>query len=323
MHWEDDLRVLACPQQGLVARFHLADLGLTTDHWRRVKGCGRWDVLSPRVVRVRGAPDSDAQRALAAVLDASPGAVLHGRTALAWFGLRGFTLRDLEVARPRAMSGTQVSPAQLRSLRDLRSHDVVVVRGVPTETALRAIWVEAARYATPALADVCYVKIGRLLDEAHRKHLVTWAALREMVEGIHERGRSGTVIMRALAEERPPGSSPTESRNEDQFEKILANAGVAPLRRQVVLGGYEPIGRADFRDTDLPLAVEINSLAFHTTPTDQKADEVRYRRMNDAGFSVTVIWEDDVWSHPQAVLDTVRRGREHARRGQNREAGGE
>jgi very-short-patch-repair endonuclease len=314
MHWEDRLRELAGTQEGLVARLHLAQHGLMSEHWRRLKHSGRWDILSCRVIRSRGAPESDTQRALAAVLDASPGAALHGPTALAWFGMPGYSLAHLRLMRPFNLSSTRPKLGTLHQLRDLRPHDVVVVRGVPTETALRAIWVEAARYARPALADIGYERIGRLLDQAHRKGLVTWAALHEMVEDIHERGRSGTVIMRALADERPPGSSPTESRNEDQFEKLLANAGVPPLRRQVVVGGHEAIGRADFRDATLPLAVEINSLSFHTTPSDREADKDRYRRLNDAGFTVAVIWDDDLWTRTSAVLRTVADARQRARR---------
>jgi very-short-patch-repair endonuclease len=209
------------------------------------------------------------------------------------------------------MSGACTHLAKLHRLRDVRAHDLAVVRGVPTETALRAIWTEAARYAPEPLFEIGCRKIGRLLDEAHVQGLVTWAALHEMVDDIRERGRSGTTIMRALAEGRPPGSSPAESRNEERLEKILADAGEAPLQRQPMVGGHEPIGRADFRDPDLPLVVEVNSVTFHTTPSDREADKMRYQRFNDAGFVVAVIWEDDLWGRSTSVLETltVARGR--------------
>lgn len=241
--------------------------------------------------------------------------MLHGRSALAWWGLRGYDLRSIHVARPRYLSGAVAHLAVLHVLRDVRSHDLVVARGVPTETVMRAIWTEAARYAAEPLFEAGLDKIGRLLDEAHRLNLVTWAAVHEMVADIRERGRSGTLIMKALAKARPPGSSPTESRNEDRLEKILADAGAPPLRRQPLVGGHEPIGRADFRDPDLALVVEVNSLTFHTTPTDREADKMRYQRFNDAGLSVAVIWEDDLWSRPTAVLDTLTDARRHARAG--------
>jgi very-short-patch-repair endonuclease len=219
------------------------------------------------------------------------------------------------VARVRGAATWEPELARLHRLRDVRPNDLVVVRGVPTESALRAIWCEAARYANPALVDIGVRKIGRLVDEAHRLGLATWAGLHELVDDIHQRGRSGTVIMRALAEGRPPGTSATESRNEDRLEDLLDEAGVRPLRRQPVLGGHEPIGRCDHRDEELPLAVETNSRQHHTTPTDRAADELRYERLMDAGFTLGVIWEDDLWKNPGGVVETVALARRHARAG--------
>jgi very-short-patch-repair endonuclease len=228
-------------------------------------------------------------------------------------GVRGFDLAQLDVARARDASGVQPTLATLHQLRAIRAHDVLVVRGVVTETALRAIWCEAARYAPERLREVGLERIGLLLDQAHRLGLVTWAGLHEIVDDIHERGRSGTVIMRELAAKREPGSSPTESRQETQFEKVLEEAHVRPFRRQQHLGGHEPIGRCDFADEELPLAVEVNSLTFHTAPTDRAADERRYQALMDAGFTIAVIWEDDIWSRQAAVVRTIAEARGLAR----------
>lgn len=309
MKWEDKLRELAHTQEGLVAKLHLPGLGCTSDHWWQARRNGRWELLSPRVLCLRGTPENDGQRTLAAVLDASPGAVLHGKSALAWWGLRGYDLRTIHVARPRDLSGAPACLGKLHELRALRPHDVMVARGVPTETVLRAIWTEAARYAAEPRVEIGLRRIGRLLDDAHVANLVSWAALHEMLNDIRERGRSGTTLMKILADERLPGSSPTESRNEEQLEKILANAGASLLRRQAIVGGHEPIGRVDYRDDDLLLAVEVNSITYHSSPSDRGADRLRYQRLNDAGFTVAVVWEDDLWSHPNAVLQTVTEGR--------------
>ncbi len=312
MHWEVAFQMVARDHEGLVARFHLPAHGLDSRHWWRAIRSGRWQPVGSRVLRSTSAPASVTQRVLAAILDASPGAVLHGSSTLAWLGLRAYDLADLHVARVRDASGSATSLATLHQLRALRAHDVIVVRGVVTETALRAIWSEAARFAPDRLREVGLARIGGLLDEAHRLGLVTWAGLEEMVDDIRQRGRSGTVIMRQLSAERPPGSSPTESRQETQFEKVLDSAGVRPFRRQQTLGGHEPIGRCDFADERLPLAVEINSLTFHTTPTDRAADEHRYQALMDAGFTVCVIWEDDLWSRQSGVVRTVTEARSHA-----------
>lgn len=134
------------------------------------------------------------------------------------------------------------------------------------------------------------------------------------MDELHERGRAGTVLMRTLAEERPPGSSPTESRNEQQFETVLGPMA-RHFRRQVLLGGSTPIGRCDFAERVLPLAVEVNSLLHHAAPSDRAHDERRYRALNDAGFTLAVVWEDDLWRHPGAVRSLVDDARRHAWRG--------
>jgi hypothetical protein len=305
MHWEERFRLQASGQEGLVARFQVPAMGCSLDDWRNARRSGRWTALSHRLVALRGSPATESQHVMAAVLDTGPGSILHGPSTLAWLGLRGFDLRRIHVARPRGLRSAPSELATIHRLRAIRAHDVIVARGVVTETALRAIWCEAARYSAPARLDYGAEKIGRLLDNAQKLKLLTWAGLAEMVDDIHERGRAGTTLMRALAEARPPGSSPTESRNEDQFEKVLANSGADPLSRQIVVGGHEPIGRSDHRDPRLPLAVEVNSLIHHTAPSDRADDERRYQRLNEADFTVGVVWEDDLWSRPHEVVRTI------------------
>lgn len=314
--WEARFNEVAARHEGLFARFQLPDLGCTSVHWRLALRSGRWEEVSNRVLRSAGSAPTEAQRVLAAVLDASPGAVLHGPSTLGWMGLQGFNVATVLVARQRGASGRPAQLAVVHRLRSLRAHDVIVFQGIPTETALRAIWTEAARFAAPRRREVGIERIGHLLDYAHREGLVTWAGLHEMVEDIRQRGRAGTVIMRELAGRRPPGSSPTESRNETQFVEILERRSLRPFRRQRHLGGHEPIGRCDFSDEELPLALEVNSLKYHTTPTDRAADERRYQALNNAGFAVAVIWDYDLWARQAAVVATVRDARRRATAGE-------
>ncbi|MCB1002728.1 MAG: hypothetical protein KDB35_00940 [Acidimicrobiales bacterium] len=300
---------------GLVTRFLLAEHGGSPLDWVQARRSGRWQPVSGRVLRSTATPATEAQWVLAGVLDASPGALLHGPSALGWLDLSGYSFRDLKVVRQNGFTGRGATIAHVHRLRNLRPHDVIVVRGVPTETALRAIWSEAARYSAERRRALGIERIGNLLDQAHRKGLVTWAALHDSLDDLQRRGRAGTVIMRALAADRPPGSSPTESRLERRFEEVVEQANLAPFRRQIWVGGHEPLGRADFRDHHLPLAVEVNSLAFHTTPSDRAADERRYRAMVAAGFTVGVVWEADLWQHPGNAVATVHGVRRAATRG--------
>lgn len=313
--WEARFANLAQRQDGLVARFQLPDIDCTTEDWRSAGRTGRWELVSDRVLRAGGSPRADAQWVAANVLDASPGAILHGPSTLAWMGIGPYTLAKVLVARQRGASGRRARLAEVHRLRNLRAHDVIVVRGVATESALRAIWAVAAPYAPERRFEVGLDKIGHLLDDANRKGWVTWAGLHEMVEGIQQRGRAATRLMRALAESRPPGTNPTESRLERRFEKILEERGVRGFVRQRWLGGHEPVGRIDERDEQFPLALEVNSTTFHTAPTDRAADERRHQSLNNAGFTVAVIWEDDIFYNPAGVVATVREARRLAAAG--------
>lgn len=316
MHWEQRFSQKASTQEGLIAKFQVRELGFGRNQWRRAIDNGRWLPRSGRVLAAAAAPPTDAQRVMAAVLDASPGAALHGPSVLAWCGFPAYDLRRLTVARPRGMSSAQTELADLHELRALLPGHVLVHRGVVCEHPLRAIWTEAAHYAPERRFEIGMRKIGRLLDWGNKHGFLTWAGLHSMVDDIHQRGRAGTVLMRALAGERPPGSSPAESQNETQFEKLLADAGEGSFLRQRVLGGHDVIGRADFADEELPLAIEVNSMTFHTTPTDRADDELRYRRLLDAGFTVGVPWDVDLWSRPSSVLRLVREVRRLAALGE-------
>ncbi len=309
------MRALATVQEGVVGIDQLTCVGCDSDQWWRARRNGRWALLTPRVLRLDGAPETDGQRAHAAVLDAGASAVLHGPSTLAWLGVRGFDLGTLHVMRRRGTTSTPCTLATVHRLRQADERYLTSVRGVPTVTPIRAVWSEASRFSATELFERGLQRIGRVLDDLHRANLVTWSELAASVDHLGRRGRAGTRLMRELAAARPPGTSPTESRNEDRLEEILRTAGAAPLRRQRVVGGVAPIGRTDHRDPDLPLVVEVNSLTFHTTPSDRLADERRYAHLVDAGFTVAVIWENDLWSRPSAAVETVTTGRRLARRG--------
>lgn len=315
MHWEALFRSVASRQEGAFGIDQLAGIGCTIDHWWSAKRNGRWIEASRRVLLLDGTTGLPGQRVHAALLDAGGGAVLHGRSTLAWFGLRGFDLSIIHVTRRRGTTSSGSELARVHRLRDLRPSDVCAVRGVPTLTPLRAIWSEASRFANQRWHDRGLARIGRLLDDANRDGLLTWADLHASLVALERSGRAGTRLMRQLAVDRPPGSSPTESRNETRFESVLVDGGVEPLLRQRVVGGDAPIGRADFRDPDLPVVVEVNSISFHSLPSDQAADVERYRKMIDAGFCVGVIWEPDIWSRPTVVVEVVREIRRRARFG--------
>lgn len=314
MHWEDTFLALAARQDGVIGRQQLPALGCDVHHWWRARRSGRWTAMSPRVLHLRGSPIGEATRARAAVLDAGSGAHLHGPSALAWFSFPDFDLATVHVVRTRPGGSRSCDLAVVHRLRDLSPADLTVVRGVPTVTPLRAIWSEASRYANPSLHDLGVRRIGRLVDDANSRGLLPWSELHRSVEALGRRGRAGSRIMAELLPRRQPGTSPTESSLEDRFETVVAHAGLAPFERQRVVGGHTVIGRVDFRDPELALVAEVNSLTFHASPSDQERDEERYAALLAAGFTVAVAWEPDLWSAPATIDALVREARTRARR---------
>ena len=140
MEWEENLMALASRNEGMVAKFHLPDLGLTSDHWWRARRTGRWVDVSSRVLGVKGAPDGEARRALAATLDAGPTAFLHERSALAWLGLKGYSLARIKVARRRGGDTAQQDAAHaVLEQQGLASHASLLERREPQRRVAIAI----------------------------------------------------------------------------------------------------------------------------------------------------------------------------------------
>jgi hypothetical protein len=314
MHWEARLRRLAALQCGVIGIHQMGNVGGDHRWWTNARRNGRWEPLSDHVLRADGTPATVEQRAFAGVLDAGPTAFLADGSALAWFGTRNASLEPVQVARRRGTTNRSGALARAHRLRDVRACDVVVVRGLPVLSPIRAAWCEAARLSSLP-EEWAVPRLERVVDDLHRAHLLTWEQLHDSIRCLGRRGRSGTTLMRAIAVERTPGTSATESRLEDRFVDVLAEAGVDPLEPQVVVGGDRPIGRTDFRDPDLPMVAEINSLTFHTTPSDRDADRRRYAQLVAAGFAVAVVWEDDLWSNRTDVLRVVAEARAAARAG--------
>jgi hypothetical protein len=315
MHWEARLRRLAALQAGVIGIHQMPSLGGDHRWWTQARRNGRWEPLTGNVLRADGMPVTAEQHAFAGVLDAGPTAFLFGESAMAWFGLRNRRLEPVEIGRVRGTSNRPAILARPHRLRDLRTSDVVVVRGLPVLSPIRLLWWEAGRLAGLPL-EWGVPRLERVADELHRAKLVRWDQLHASIRALGKRGRAGTVLMREISVRRQPGTSATESRNEDRLVTVLAEAGEPRLVPQPVVGDVDaPIGRTDFRDPHLPMVAEVNSLTFHTTPSDRDADRRRYTRLMAAGFSVAVVWEDDLWSNTAAVVGVVAEVRDAARHG--------
>jgi very-short-patch-repair endonuclease len=96
----------------------------------------------------------------------------------------------------------------------------------------------------------------------------------------------------------------TDSRLEQRFLRIAKRAGLPPPEAQRRLEG----GRVDFHWPRLGLIVEADSLRYHRTPAQQRADRLRDQTHAAAGLATLRFTHWQIFfdaSHVEAILRQV------------------
>jgi very-short-patch-repair endonuclease len=300
------LKALAAAQHGLVSVGQMVELGYARHQRLRLVEGARWERLTPRVVRLVGAPATTHQRAMSSVLDGGYRAALVSRSALAFWGITSMRLEPFEIGRERGRSGLPHRGGLRHDPCLLPEHHIRVLEGIRLATPARALFDVAGTQRRGAELPWWVERMERLTDVAWSMRLVSGATLHDMLDELAQRGRPGIRTMRQVLVSRPRSYTPPASGLEARFEQILRDAGLPPMRRQVDMGDEQGwIGRVDFRDARLPLVVEIQSERFHTSLTDRAADRERIRRLRGAGLEVVEIGDAEVWQHRGTVVRRV------------------
>lgn len=304
---------LADRQHGCASVAQLRSLGFDWHAADRLVQRGTAERLSPRVVRMRGTPMTDATQFVAATLDAGPGSAISHLSAAALWGVPGFGT-EVEPTVSRQFDGSRRPQhiGRLIRVRHLPPGHITAVSAIPVLT------LPATLYRLAGL--VGWERFERAADTVCGRSAGTLAALHEMLPEMAARGRNGITAMRQFLLERPVGHQGTHSSLEARLAQILRDAGEPPLTSQVDLGGHSWIGRVDFFDRLVGLIVEVHSDRFHTTPLAKASDAAREAALREAGFTLVVVWESDVWTRPWKVLEAVRDGRRVALRRLDRPA---
>ncbi|MGH8984868.1 MAG: DUF559 domain-containing protein [Acidimicrobiia bacterium] len=298
---DEKLRVLAGEQHGAASWEQARGLGFTRAGLRRRLGRGEWRAVTPRVLLLRGAPASELQTAMIAVLDAGPGAVLSHHAAAALWDLPGFLLRDLHVTRPRGGPRRRTPLAVVHACRVVHQDHVTAHNGIPVTTPARTLF-DLAALVHPK-------RVERALETAWSKHLVDGARMVAMLDDLGRRGRAGTSVMRLVLSERGPDYVPPASGLEGRFRDLLARAGLRPMVRQVDVGREQWLGRVDFVDRSLGLIVQIDSERYHGSLIDKRADDAQTAALEAAGFIVERFTDTEVWYCGDEVVARLREAR--------------
>jgi very-short-patch-repair endonuclease len=290
---------LAETQHGVVGREQALALGLSEDGWRRRARNPGWEPMSPRVIRRRGSPSTDHQRARAACLDLGPDAYLSHESAAALWRLPGYWLMPLQVIVVRGHRTTS-GLASVHLPRHLPEPFAAVLHGIPVVRP-GLVLLELAHGMHPE-------QLRRRLDWLWSRRLVSGPSLRRELDHVLHQGRPGTAALRELLDSLPADYVPPASGLESRFQQIVADHDLPPMRRQVDLGGDEHwCGRVDFRAADVPVVVEVQSDLYHRALSSQADDAARRGRLETTGFSVVEVDEVEVWHRPTEVAARVRR----------------
>lgn len=289
---------LAEGQHGIVTIPQVMDLGGTRNAILHMVRSGQWERLSPMVLRRVGSPDTRGQRVIAAVLDAGVGAALSHRSAAAWWRLRGFILRDLEVIRLR--STNSIPPRLCRLIHEPRlfpAHHRTELDGVPIVVPSRIPFDLAA--TQPWLAE-------KALDRAWAANLLSYRSSMLMMDDLAERGRKGITLMRELLAARGPDYRPNDTNLEDRFQQLAREAGLYDLERQRNLLDREWLGRVDFVDERRKLVIEVDSAFCHGALIDEASDAARTEALTAAGYRVERFTDTEIWFDPKGTVARLR-----------------
>lgn len=293
MRYDERVLALAADQHAVVGVWQLRAIGVRADEIDELRRSRHWEPRSKRVLARTGAPVTDLQRLMAAVLDASPGAAIAGPTAAAMWGVPGFTSDPIHVVRHKGISRRSSGLAVVHEVVDLLSAHLKVIEGITVISPARVVCELTATH--PHRAE-------RVLDRLWAERLLDGRTFRRTVGDLAGRGRKGSPLMRELDDARGPGYVPPASGVEARFLEVTTD----PWLRQVDLGDDEEwCGRVDFKHPILPLVVEVQSERYHESLVDHAADAARKARMERAGIVVVEVWDTAVFHRPGEVRDAI------------------
>ena len=289
---------LSEPQHGVINRRQLHESGIGPRALRHQIDVGFIEPLSPQVLRLVGSPRSEAQLAMAGVLDAPGLAYLSHFSAAAWWKIPGFVLRaPIEVVIPWKGTNRRSRLAQIHYHRGLPSEHLTTLAGIPIVSPGLLIFLLAGTEGRG--------RAERALDHALSMRILKLRTMHELLKQLGARGRDGIAAIRCLLDERPPDYVPAQSGLESRVERLALEVGVG-LRRQVDVGddlGW--IGRVDFELEGCRDVIEVLSDRYHSSLLDRNADSIRFARIQESGRHLLTIWDQDVWSRPEQVRQQI------------------
>ncbi len=294
---------LAAKQHSLITHEQAREEGLSADQIQRRLNDGILVPAHVGVYRYASAPDTRAQRHLAACLAVGAVSAVSHRAAAAVHGMWLIPADFVEISVSRNRS-PELAQVKVHRLADLSSRWITSVDAVPVTTPART------------LVDLGAVlplgSVSRALDRAIGRQLASLAEIRAAMVAVARRGRTGVGVIRRLLDERAdaPGSA---SVLEARMSTLLRLHGVPlPVPEQTVLDAHgQFVGRVDFAYPELRYAIEVDGYESHAGLRAFRHDRVRQNDLMDRGWSLHRFTWDEVDQLSLAVADRIRQHHRH------------
>lgn len=281
---------IARRQSGLFTRSQARACGFSQYQIRRRLACGDWKPIAGPVLAYRGVTVTPWIRDRAAQMSVA-GSVLAGPSAARTWNIRVPDDRSylLIGAHGRCrLPGVRV----LYEMADPR--DVGLYNGVPVTSLGRTV-VDCLRILPDrAAAD--------LLDRSLQQGWITVEEFAERIGAIPGRAKVGRLrrLLRGV-------EGGARSAAERVLTGLLRDAAITGWRANApICDDLGVIGIGDVVFDHVKLVIEVDGLAFHTTPDRFQHDRVRQNRLVAAGWTVLRFTWRDVTERPEYVIAMIR-----------------
>lgn len=286
---------LAKDQHFLISRPQLEALGASSSAIDARLRSGSWIRRQCGVVQIDNRPQDWHSFLMTAVLAAGDGARVSHRSAVVLWGLEGITKRFVELTVPYTHDPV---PAEVIVHRTRRPHDGAQVDGIPVTAAERTLLDCAAQLPAPI--------IGKALDSAIRRDLVTMDSVNDVLVTAGGRGVRGTRRLRSVLSERHHDTA-TDSGSEYELLRHMQAALLPPPELQHELWPENGRRVPDFFWPDRNKAVEVDGLDAHSSADKLDDDLKRQNELMDLGIEIRRFSAREIRRNPLGVVAQIRR----------------
>jgi len=295
---------LASAQHAVFDVAGLDALGCSVAERRHRVERGIWVSLHDGVYRIAGAPPTWRGDLLAACLAGGDDTVASHRSAAAIWNVDGGRRDVREILCPRWRRSFEDGPI-IHETKALDARDVTVVDAIPVTTIERTL-LDLGAVVTPVVVE-------RAVETALRRELTSLLDLRATVRRLGRRGRNGVGVLRGIIDERDPDRRLTESSMEMRLLQALRAHGLPePVTQHSIYEGGRFVARVDAAYPDLRIALEYESVDWHTGKAALLRDSARRNAVVAAGWLPVAVTVDDLRSGGHRVCDQIHQIRRRA-----------